>query len=249
MDNKMYCPNCGKEVEKTWKACPYCGHDLTHVVNAQKPPPPPHPQQRIMAQRKTQPVIPQGGPGIPSYEHSVFPRQYLVAGENILWEGRPSILPYIVKPIIFIILSFVFLLSSVSVISESLGLFILILLMIWAPMMFFGIPWSTYAFSLTLPFSILAIISGFSIFYILIIVGSIYVVFAFIHLLAAWLEWSHKWYALTDKRIMAQYGVFRIKFSELKHIEYEAQLCGYHSGKKFSDVVLWYLQLQGLEAL
>ena len=56
MDNKMYCPNCGKEVEKTWKACPYCGHDLTHVVkeaslNESEPPsvqpPPTYSSQQI----------------------------------------------------------------------------------------------------------------------------------------------------------------------------------------------------------
>ncbi len=28
---KIFCPNCGKEVEDTWKTCPYCGFDLTSI--------------------------------------------------------------------------------------------------------------------------------------------------------------------------------------------------------------------------
>ena len=28
---KLFCPNCGKEVEDTWKTCPYCGFDLTTI--------------------------------------------------------------------------------------------------------------------------------------------------------------------------------------------------------------------------
>ncbi len=30
---KMFCPNCGKEVDDTWKTCPYCGFDLTTIKN------------------------------------------------------------------------------------------------------------------------------------------------------------------------------------------------------------------------
>ena len=37
MDDKLYCPNCGREVDKSWKVCPYCGYDLTTVFKEEIP--------------------------------------------------------------------------------------------------------------------------------------------------------------------------------------------------------------------
>lgn len=31
MNDKLYCPNCGREIDPSWKVCPYCGYDLTSV--------------------------------------------------------------------------------------------------------------------------------------------------------------------------------------------------------------------------
>ncbi len=34
---KMFCPNCGKEVDDTWKTCPYCGFDLSSIKKENSP--------------------------------------------------------------------------------------------------------------------------------------------------------------------------------------------------------------------
>jgi len=46
MNEKIYCPNCGREIEKGWKVCPYCGYDLTQIeVSAESIYTPPEAQQ------------------------------------------------------------------------------------------------------------------------------------------------------------------------------------------------------------
>ena len=47
MDDRFYCPNCGREIDKSWKVCPYCGYDFTSVVKEvsyeEREPQPPQP--------------------------------------------------------------------------------------------------------------------------------------------------------------------------------------------------------------
>ncbi len=57
LDDPIYCPRCGHEVDPKWKVCPYCGYDLTQLnvkkdvekgqlqvpaAPVQSMPPPPH---------------------------------------------------------------------------------------------------------------------------------------------------------------------------------------------------------------
>ena len=108
----------------------------------------------------------------PGFIEGVFPRFHLGADEEIIWEGRPSLIGYILYPIIWTI-----------VLPLVLPLF--------------------YEFFFFDEFFIIALA-------IVLIAGPLTIVVRII-------QWRKTAFALTNRRVMTQYGVFSKKFADCRH--------------------------------
>ena len=148
----------------------------------------------------------------------IFPRNRLATGERLLWEGRPSSIVYFVQPMALLILTAIFAIM-LSINYGSIGtleadwpiwvaLVVLLLLM----------PASTLRMGLTAMVVGLAVIliDAMGLFdngiisFAPVLVG----LFAFLY---DYIIWTHTAFAITDRRIMTQYGVFNIRFGDTRH--------------------------------
>ena len=107
---------------------------------------------------------------LPGHKDGAFPRIHLTSGESILWESKPALLPYIIRPIIYGVVGFIIGLILGQG-EEALAYLIWIVVAI-------GVP--------------LAVAAG--------VIGR-----------------SRTSFALTNRRIMTQYGVFSQKFADCGH--------------------------------
>jgi len=149
---------------------------------------------------------------------SIFPRSRLAAGEVLLWEGRPSSIVYFFQPLVLFLLAIVFgfilLLTFDSVAGLSAGWMEWVVLAI----LLLAMPVATLRLGLLAMIVGLAVIVGAAtgVFnnglfaFLPAIVG----LFAFLY---DYLVWTHTAFAITDRRIMTQYGVFNIRFADTRH--------------------------------
>jgi len=143
---------------------------------------------------------------------------HLVPGERILWEGRPALVVFALKPALLIILALTFLfMANAFVTSQSADawsveavLFLVIALAICGVM----IPiirrtgW-IIALSGIAAVVVMAIFPGqydWLIFLPLAI--------SLLNLLAYYIIWRHIAFALTDRRIISQYGIFTLRYAD-----------------------------------
>jgi membrane protein YdbS with pleckstrin-like domain len=107
---------------------------------------------------------------LPISEQGSFPRVHLTNGENILWEAKPALLPYVLKPIIYSVICIMF-----------------VILMVDAPREFYA-----FVLGIILAWMVIGVIAGI-------------------------VRQRRTSFALTNRRIMTQYGVFSQKFADCGH--------------------------------
>jgi len=146
----MNCPRCGTVNLDTSVFCSGCGTKLTKSDPAL--------DSRLIHTMPTP----------PGFEAGVFPRDQLIGGEVLYWEGRAALIAYIGGGVIALIIS-LFLL----IIFSDINIFVFII-------------------SLMALYSLIKIVMGIA-------------------------SWANAAFALTDKRVMARYGVFTKKYSECYH--------------------------------
>ncbi len=110
----------------------------------------------------------------------LFPRSHLIRGERILWEGRPSLIAYILGPVFWMIF---------LVVAGGIG-FLYMNGMIHSSS---DIPTMACLIPLILV-----------------------ILFSAIYLVLAFLEWGHTFYAITNMRVLTQYGVLSTKLASVK---------------------------------
>ena len=149
---------------------------------------------------------------------TIFPRNRLATGERLLWEGRPSSIVYFVQPLALLILTAIFaiLLSinygSIGTLEADWSIWVaLVVLLLLMP-------------ASTLRMGLVAMAVGLAVIFIdamgpfdngIISFAPVMVgLFAFLY---DYIIWTHTAFAITDRRIMTQYGVFNIRFGDTRH--------------------------------
>ncbi len=150
-------------------------------------------------------------------KRSKFPTKHLVSGESIQWEGRPSIIVYFLRSLLlflfgaaFGILAFLQKDTTIdfAVLSSYIfliAMFVLIMLMVGAHRR-----WGALEALIALVLVVLLFLS-FDLnpaFYLgPMIIGLVAFLFEYV-------LWSHTYFAISDRRIMTQYGVFSLMFAD-----------------------------------
>lgn len=158
-------------------------------------------------------------------QRSRFPRKHLVPGETIQWEGRPSVIVYFLRSLLLFIFGAAFAVfghvQSSSTIDLAvlgsyiplLGMFVLVLLMVsihrrWGTLE--GLIALVLVIILALDQLISLNINLSSWYYLLpMVIGLVAFLFEFV-------LWSHTYFAISDRRIMTQYGVFNLMFADVQ---------------------------------
>lgn len=156
-------------------------------------------------------------------KRSKFPTRHLVSGETIQWEGRPSIIVYFLRSLLLFLFGAAFGILAylqtgnaldLSVLSSYIllvGMFVLVFLMV-------GIHrrWGTLeglvALILTLILALDQLLTlnlnlNWAFFFGPMIIGLVAFLFEYV-------LWSHTYFAISDRRIMTQYGVFNLMFAD-----------------------------------
>lgn len=146
---------------------------------------------------------------------SKFSTKRLVPGEQILWEGRPSVIVYFLRSLllaifgsIFAVAAFVQAMNDIS--TSELGSYFFLLVMIALAIMMFVVhrKWGL-AQGIVAIVVILVVVagleSGWPLYFVPLIIG-------LIALAVEYLVWSHTYFAISDRRIMTQTGIFSLKF-------------------------------------
>ncbi len=144
---------------------------------------------------------------------SSFPKKHLVAGEKVLWEGRPSVVVYFLRSLLLFILGGVF--GTLAIFqtgaNNSMDLLELVILLILAALMFvIHRRWGRLAGVVALAIIVLVWVGPD-------LNGVVYFIPMIIGLAAFGIEyivWSHTYFAISDRRIMTQYGIFNIMFAD-----------------------------------
>jgi hypothetical protein len=146
----MICPNCGTANEPHGKFCVTCGAILGNGQN--------QPMKDMPSTTKTYSQNPPGSTA------GAFPREHLITGEIIHWEGKPALIAYILEWTIVAIIGLILYVATLG-----------------------GLLW------------LLVIIAG--------IIGDIF----------STLRWWKTSFALTNRRVLTQYGIFSTKFADAHH--------------------------------
>jgi hypothetical protein len=143
----LNCPKCGAALSQDAKFCGKCGFAL---VNGQNQP----------TNYNSSPETYNKSP--PGFTKGSFPRQHIITGETIHWEGKPALISFIIPPSILFILSIL-----VILILPFFGIFLMII--------------------------------------------------ALIGLAVSYLRWKKTSFAITNRRILCQYGILTTKFADCPH--------------------------------
>lgn len=148
----------------------------------------------------------------------IFPRSRLATGERLLWEGRPSSIVYFVQPLVLLILTviFGFVLSlyygPIGTLEVDWPIWVtLAVLLLLMPVSTLRMGLVAMAVGLAvIVIDALGLFSNGIISFAPVLVG----LFAFLY---DYIVWTHTAFAITDRRIMTQYGVFNIRFGDTRH--------------------------------
>lgn len=148
----------------------------------------------------------------------IFPRSRLATGERLLWEGRPSSIVYFVQPLVLLILTVIFG-FALSFAYDSIGTLeadwttwvVLAALLLLMPVSTLHMGLVSMAVGLAVvAIDALELYGNGIISFAPVLVG----LFAFLY---DYIVWTHTAFAITDRRIMTQYGVFNIRFGDTRH--------------------------------
>ena len=150
-------------------------------------------------------------------ERHKFPKKHLVTGERILWEGRPSIVVYFLRSLLLFVFGGLFgvmaiLQSNQEVDLANLGTFLALLAMLLLVVLMVGVhrKWGLLSGLISVAIIVLVVLNVH-------VNGLVYFIPMIIGLLAFAIEyliWSHTFFAISDRRIMTQYGIFNIMFAD-----------------------------------
>lgn len=148
---------------------------------------------------------------------SSFPKKHLVAGEKILWEGRPSIIVYFLRSLLLFIFGTLFgVLALVQRGQEldlaNLGTYLALLAMLLLVVLMVSIHRKWGLFSGLAGLALIGLVVAR-----IDLPEILYFIPMFIGLLAFAVEyivWTHTYFAISDRRIMTQYGIFNIMFAD-----------------------------------
>jgi membrane protein YdbS with pleckstrin-like domain len=150
-------------------------------------------------------------------ERHKFPKKHLVTGERILWEGRPSIVVYFLRSLLLFVFGGLFgvmaiLQSNQDVDLANLGTFLALLAMLLLVVLMVGVhrKWGLLSGLISVAIIVLVVLNVH-------VNGLVYFIPMIIGLLAFAIEyliWSHTYFAISDRRIMTQYGIFNIMFAD-----------------------------------
>lgn len=150
-------------------------------------------------------------------KRSKFPTKHLVTGESIQWEGRPSIIVYFLRSLLLFLFGAAFGVLAYLQIGKTIdfanlnsyilliAMFALILLMVGAHRR-----WGTIEALVALVLVVLLFLSfdlNPAFYFGPMIIGLVAFLFEYV-------LWSHTYFAISDRRIMTQYGVFNLMFAD-----------------------------------
>jgi membrane protein YdbS with pleckstrin-like domain len=152
-------------------------------------------------------------------KRSMFPTRHLVTGEVIQWEGRPSIIVYFLRSLLLFLFGAAFAVLAYLQKDKVIDLFvldsyILIVAMFALILLMVGVHrrWGAIQALIALVLVVLLFLS-FSLnpaFYLgPMIIGLVAFLFEYV-------QWSHTYFAISDRRIMTQYGVFNLMFADVQ---------------------------------
>lgn len=149
---------------------------------------------------------------------SIFPRNRLATGERLLWEGRPSSIAYFVQPLVLFILTVIFGLmlflkyDPIGMLEADWSIWValvVLLLLMPASTLRMGLAAMVVGLAVIL-IDAMGLFDNGIISFAPVMVG----LFAFLY---DYIIWTHTAFAITDRRIMTQYGVFNIRFGDTRH--------------------------------
>lgn len=145
---------------------------------------------------------------------SRFSIKRLVPGEKILWEGRPSVVVYFLRSLLLVIFGFVFALSALlqdgKAITSDLGsYFFLLLMLVLTALMFIAHRRWGVAEGIVAAIAVLVVVLDVQIHNVFYFVPALIGIVA---LVVEYLVWSHTYFAISDRRIMTQTGIFSLLF-------------------------------------
>ncbi|MDW5563052.1 MAG: PH domain-containing protein [Methanomassiliicoccus sp.] len=146
---------------------------------------------------------------------SRFSTKRLVSGEQILWEGRPSIIAYFLRSLLLAVFGGIFALLAViqdgiDIDVSDLGSYIAILIMAVLALSMFILHrrWGLGE-GLVAVIVILIVALNFGVTPLLYFVPAI---IGLVALIIDYMVWSHTYFAISDRRIMTQTGIFSLMF-------------------------------------
>jgi uncharacterized membrane protein YdbT with pleckstrin-like domain len=149
--------------------------------------------------------------------NSKFSKDRMVVGEKVLWEGRPSVLGYFFTSFLLFFSALLFGIFAVIQADQSidLGNFVsylpLLLMIVLAVFMYlvqrrWGLAQAIIAGAIIIIVVADVNISWFW-YFLPLMVGMVVLV-------VGWIVWSHTFFAITDRRIMTQTGIFSLMFAD-----------------------------------
>ena len=138
----------------------------------------------------------------------VLDRKHLFAGEKVIWEGRPSFMIVLMRPIVLTVLALI--LAFIILSNSGPGVTLLAAIIVGAVM----IP-------LNRRFGIIAAIAGIIVAAIVVVGGGTFlplvlipIVVGIIPLIMTYMQWRHTTLAATDRRLIAQYGLLNLAYAD-----------------------------------
>jgi len=148
----------------------------------------------------------------------IFPRNRLTTGEVLLWEGRPSFVVYFFQPLVLLILTIIFAAAFAiffpavrDLAADAVAWAVLVVLLLLMP----GVVRRMGLLAAVVGVAVIAFTAAGVVDHpawglLLVPVG----LAAFLY---DYIIWSHTAFAITDRRILTQYGVFNIRFADTRH--------------------------------
>jgi membrane protein YdbS with pleckstrin-like domain len=148
---------------------------------------------------------------------SKFSKERMVPGEKVLWEGRPSVLGYFLRSLLLFILGVLFGVFAIIQDGQTIdfgdfGSYLFLLLMILLAVIMYGVE-RRWGLAQGILAGVIIVVVALDVdiswiwYFAPLLVGLVEVVID-------WVVWSHTYFAITDRRIMTQTGIFSLMFAD-----------------------------------
>jgi membrane protein YdbS with pleckstrin-like domain len=146
-----------------------------------------------------------------------FPTRHLATGERILWDGRPSIIVYFLRSLLLLLFGIAlgvlaWAQSDITIDLAFFSTYVYILIMIVLALLMTGVhrKWGILEAAIGVVVILLVVLNVD----ITPLVYFIPMAVGLIAFLIEYIVWSHTYFAISDRRIMTQYGVFNLMFAD-----------------------------------